>query len=93
MLALLGSRGLTRVLCEGGPHLFASLLALGAINELCLTTSPMLVGPRTADLSGEAVDPGRISAGSLTLTASSSLTLQSLVEADSTLLARYAVAP
>jgi len=40
----LAGRGLTRVLTEGGPHLFASLLAANLVDELCLTTSPQLVG-------------------------------------------------
>lgn len=43
-IADLGSRSLTRVLTEGGPHLFAHLLRAGLVDELCLTTSPMLVG-------------------------------------------------
>jgi len=43
-LAALAARGLTRVLTEGGPHLFASLLGAGLVDELCLTTSPQLVG-------------------------------------------------
>lgn len=39
----LSDRGLTRVLCEGGPTLFGQLLADDAVDELCLTTSPVLV--------------------------------------------------
>jgi riboflavin biosynthesis pyrimidine reductase len=41
----LASRGLRQILCEGGPHLFASLLAADAVDELCLTLSPLLAGP------------------------------------------------
>lgn len=38
--------GLKRVLVEGGPTLFSHLVAGDAIDELCLTTSPMMVaGP------------------------------------------------
>ncbi|MEV6427100.1 pyrimidine reductase family protein [Nocardia sp. NPDC051463] len=33
-----------RVLCEGGPQLFGELLGADAIDELCLTTAPVLVG-------------------------------------------------
>jgi riboflavin biosynthesis pyrimidine reductase len=40
----LAARGLSRVLCEGGPHLLATLLAASLVDELCLTTSPQLVG-------------------------------------------------
>lgn len=43
-ITALAARGLTRVLTEGGPHLFASLLGAGLVDELCLTTSPQLVG-------------------------------------------------
>ena len=40
----LAGRELLRVLTEGGPHLFASLLAANLVDELCLTTSPQIVG-------------------------------------------------
>jgi riboflavin biosynthesis pyrimidine reductase len=43
--AALAERGLTRVLCEGGPLLFAELARLGIVDELCLSVSPMLSGP------------------------------------------------
>ncbi|GII80565.1 hypothetical protein Sru01_55470 [Sphaerisporangium rufum] len=43
-LAALHERGLTRVLCEGGPHLNGELLAAGLVDELCLTISPLLTG-------------------------------------------------
>lgn len=33
------------VLCEGGPHIFAQLAAMDAIDELCLTIGPLLAGP------------------------------------------------
>ncbi|MFF0487993.1 pyrimidine reductase family protein [Nocardia sp. NPDC003482] len=42
--AALAERGLLRVLCEGGPALFGELIAAGAVDELCLTVSPLLVG-------------------------------------------------
>ncbi|MCV7223316.1 dihydrofolate reductase family protein [Mycolicibacterium elephantis] len=42
----LGELGLNRVLVEGGPTLFSQLVAADEIDELCLTTSPMVVaGP------------------------------------------------
>src|SRR2546429_47066 len=43
--AALADRGLTRILCEGGPTLFADLAAAGQVDELCLTLSPLLAGP------------------------------------------------
>ncbi|MDO8151306.1 dihydrofolate reductase family protein [Isoptericola sp. b408] len=41
----LTARGLARVLCEGGPGLLADMLAADLVDELCVTTSPMLAGP------------------------------------------------
>jgi riboflavin biosynthesis pyrimidine reductase len=32
------------VLCEGGPHLFGSLLDAGLVDEVCLTVAPRFVG-------------------------------------------------
>nr|WP_281387062.1 dihydrofolate reductase family protein [Jiangella mangrovi] len=40
----LAERGLTRILCEGGPHLLAALVAAGALDELCYTMTPSMVG-------------------------------------------------
>ncbi|WP_328397269.1 pyrimidine reductase family protein [Nocardia sp. NBC_00416] len=40
----LAARGLRRVLCEGGPQLFGSLAGAGVVDELCLTTAPLLIG-------------------------------------------------
>ncbi|WP_424806556.1 pyrimidine reductase family protein [Rhodococcus sp. 27YEA15] len=40
----LAARGLRRVLCEGGPSLFGQLISDDVVDELCLTTSPLLVG-------------------------------------------------
>ncbi|MGW9630717.1 pyrimidine reductase family protein [Agromyces sp. NPDC055520] len=44
MLDVLAERGLRQVLCEGGPHLFGSLLEADLVDELCLSLSPTLVG-------------------------------------------------
>ncbi|WP_078326621.1 pyrimidine reductase family protein [Mycobacteroides salmoniphilum] len=43
-LAQLHSRGLSRVLCEGGPSLLGTLLAAQLVDELCLTSAPTTVG-------------------------------------------------
>lgn len=43
LLHQLASRGMQRVLCEGGPSLLTDLLQLGLVDELCLTLSPFLV--------------------------------------------------
>ena len=39
----LAEAGLPQVLCEGGPHLFGSLIAADRVDELCLSLSPLLV--------------------------------------------------
>jgi len=54
MLAALAARGLRQVLCEGGPHLFGTLIEADCVDELCLTLSPVL----------ENGSAGRIVAGS-----------------------------
>jgi riboflavin biosynthesis pyrimidine reductase len=37
-------RGLESIVCEGGPRLAAQLLDAGLVDEVCLTTSPLLNG-------------------------------------------------
>ncbi|MEV0229435.1 pyrimidine reductase family protein [Nonomuraea sp. NPDC050786] len=43
-VAALHERGLTRILCEGGPRINAQLSADDLVDELCLSISPLLVG-------------------------------------------------
>lgn len=43
-LDALADRGLTRVLAEGGPRLLTDLVRADLVDELCLTTSPLVVG-------------------------------------------------
>jgi riboflavin biosynthesis pyrimidine reductase len=43
-LAVLGSRGLRRVLTEGGPTLLGSFMQRDLLDELCLTIAPYVVG-------------------------------------------------
>lgn len=44
VLDALAERGLSRVLCEGGPTLASRLMGAGLLDELCLTLAPLLVG-------------------------------------------------
>ena len=44
-LTALADRGLSRVNCEGGPHLLGQVAAAGVLDELTLTVSPTLAGP------------------------------------------------
>lgn len=74
-------RGLTRVLCEGGPSLNGALLAAGLVDEVFLTLAPTLVG-------GSA---GRIVAGAGFGPAA--LELVALHEHEGELLLRYRIQP
>jgi len=77
--AQLASRGLARILLEGGPTLLGRFAADGRLDELCLTLSPLVVaggGPRIAH--GSAVADLR-------------LRLAHLVECDGLLLGRWLV--
>ncbi|HXH35754.1 MAG TPA: pyrimidine reductase family protein [Plantibacter sp.] len=48
----LADRGLRQILCEGGPSLFGSFIAEDAVDELCLTISPRLVGGGSHRIAG-----------------------------------------
>ncbi len=78
--AELAERGWVEQLCEGGPSLFADMLAAGVVDELCLTIVPALTG-------GDAV---RIATGADVDVA---LRPALLLEQDGTLLGRWLVAP
>jgi riboflavin biosynthesis pyrimidine reductase len=55
----LAGRGLSRVLCEGGPHLLADLKAAGLVDELCLSLSPVLAGPGASRIVAGQHSPAR----------------------------------
>lgn len=44
VVAVLAGRGLTRIVCEGGPSLAAQLLDADLVDELCLSTSARVTG-------------------------------------------------
>lgn len=46
----LAERGLNRILCEGGPQLLAAIVEADALDELCYTMSPAMVGGRSERL-------------------------------------------
>lgn len=78
--AALADRGWVDQLCEGGPQLFASMLAAGVVDELCHTVVPRLIGgahPRIT--AGPEVDVA--------------LRPVVLLEQDGTMLGRWAVEP
>lgn len=68
----LADDGMNRALCEGGPHLFGTLLAARCVDQLCLTLSPLLVGSDAgcivatdADLDLDVSLEGMLSEGSM----------------------------
>ncbi len=89
------------LLCEGGPHLNAQLLAAGLVDELFLSLSPQLAGGDTAggNTAGENTAAGDTAGGgeALRILAGSSfsppveLSLLSALEDDSHLFLRYRV--
>lgn len=58
-LTELAGRGLSRVLCEGGPHLLGDLKAAGLVDELCLSLSPVLAGPGASRIVAGQHSPAR----------------------------------
>ena len=78
-LRQLAERGLSRVLCEGGPTLLGDLARAGALTELCETVSPVLVGEGPGAVAGPLASPVP-------------LRLAHLIEADGMLLGRWQVA-
>ena len=79
----LEERGLTRILCEGGPTLFADLARAGVADELCLSITPILGGPGERRIVGGPAWPGD----------TRPLTLAALLEEDGALFARYRLRP
>ena len=73
----LAARGLSRVLCEGGPHLLRDLTASGRLDELCLTLAPLLL----------AGDHPRITAGA---PVDAKLLPRLLIESEGAILGRWA---
>lgn len=77
-LAALADRGLLRVCCEGGPVLFADLIAAGLVDQLCLTVSPLLAGAGAARIADGL--PARVPVA---------LTLESVLADEGFLMLRY----
>jgi riboflavin biosynthesis pyrimidine reductase len=77
---LRAEHGVRCVLCEGGPTLNAALFAAGLVDELFLTVTALLAG---GEPSLTIVEPG--------LPAPQALDLRQVVQADGTLMLRYAV--
>lgn len=66
VVGLLEELGLRRILCEGGPGLFGTLLEDDVVDELCVTTSPLAAAGRAGriavsdDAAPREMTPGHI---------------------------------
>lgn len=70
-LDALAERNLPRVCCEGGPTLFADLVAADLVDQLCVTVAPLLAGAGAVRMATGLPSPGP-----------RSLTLESALAAD-----------
>ena len=77
-VSTLNDRGLGRILCEGGPSIFGGFLAEDAVDELCLSLSPLLTGGQGAHIAAGVGRPEL-----------RQLALASLLESDSALYGRW----
>lgn len=82
MRVLRTEHGVASVLCEGGPTLNGQLAGAGLLDELCLTTAPVLVGGGSMTLIGRDALPKPVA-----------LRLVSALADDSNLFVRYTRAP
>lgn len=64
-VAELRERGCRRILCEGGPTVFGSLLVESLVDELFVTVSPLLAGSGLSLVEGVELLPERRIAGTL----------------------------
>ncbi len=76
--------GMRRLLCEGGPTLFGNMLTAGIVDDLCLTTSPLI--------SGQSTESRTTLTGRSALATKHNASLVSLVQANDSLLARWRIA-
>jgi riboflavin biosynthesis pyrimidine reductase len=79
-VAELHQRGLSQVLCEGGPTLFGALIAADLVDEVCLTVSPLLAGAGAGRISAGDPVPGGLPRD---------LVLRHVLTGDGALLLRY----
>ena len=65
LLAAARATGARAIVCEGGPSLAAQLASIDAVDEVCLTTAPMLTGTTLPSLGGTAFTPVALRPGLL----------------------------
>jgi len=79
ILRCLRDQRLRSLVCEGGPSLAGQFLRDGLVDELCLSTSPVVIGSGLPVFGRERFDPAALTLGQL------------LVDEQSTLYARWSV--
>lgn len=82
IVAALHARGLTSLICEGGPSLAGQFLRDHLVDELCLSTSPVVIGSGLPVFGTERFDASRLSLGQLLIDDQSALYARWRVEAD-----------
>ena len=80
----LAGRGHRQILTEGGPYLLNQIIEAGLLDELCLTISPLLVGPGASRI---VAGPGPL--GQVAAEAGDALGLAHVLAEDGHLLCRY----
>jgi riboflavin biosynthesis pyrimidine reductase len=80
LVARLRDHGLRSLVCEGGPSLAGQLLHDGLVDELCLSTSPVVIGSGLPVFGRERFDPSRLSLSQLLTDDQSALYARWLVE-------------
>jgi riboflavin biosynthesis pyrimidine reductase len=80
LVARLRGHGLRSLVCEGGPSLAGQLLHDGLVDELCLSTSPVVIGSGLPVFGRERFDPSRLSLSQLMIDDQSALYARWLVE-------------
>lgn len=74
-VAALAERGLHRIQCEGGPSWLALVAAAGLLDDLCLTTSPLLIaGEGSRIVNGPPIEQGAMRLEHLVLSGDSIFT-------------------
>lgn len=84
VIAELGSRGLNRIACEGGPSILGQFMGRRLIDELCLTVTPLAYGG-----TGDEPAVSRIIGGPPLPDSPRPMRLAHVMESDGTLFLRY----
>lgn len=82
IVAALHDHGLTSLICEGGPSLAGQFVGAGLVDEICLSTSPLVIGSGLPVFGTERFDASRLSLTQLLMDDQSALYARWRVEDD-----------